>query len=635
MPSAKPPPGETVAIPPPLPATIGAERLTESATPPTHVGDYEILDEIARGGMGVIFRARQVSLNRVVALKMILSGNLAGPAEIRRFRSEAEAAAHLDHPNILPVYEVGEHDGRPFFSMKLATSGTLADRIADFVADPRATAALVAKLARAIHFAHQRGILHRDLKPANVLLDADGNPLITDFGLAKRTGSAGETHAGAVLGTPSYMAPEQARANQAITTAADVYALGAILYELLASRPPFKADSVMETLFQVMADPPVDPRNVNANADRDLAAIALKCLEKEPAARYESADALADDLERWLAGEPTRARPLGSAAQAWRWVKRHTTAAVTLPILGLAIGVWPALVTEVEVRPELLPASLASPLGWYRILMTYPAVLVLASFVTLALYASFGWFVVRVSRPRTTASAFGFAVAVAAIASIASTTITAPLLVEQGRTIVAEGENRLHPVGDEDPDSRWLSRSKQVGTDEYKEVEYLKQFLPPEQRALDYEGADDDIRRLRKHAARVNRLRAGYRSLGEEMLYGTAGTILWSVVSTWVVMYLDRTRGRRWSNLIPYFELTVPTLFGFAACIFLLLGPPIPEHERIYGFVTAGYFLVLSAAAWIGNVYRWRWWLRWPLYVLLTFAMFAVAIAAAMLINGV
>jgi hypothetical protein len=591
------------------------------------VGDYELLGEIARGGMGVVFRARQRSANRVVAVKMILAGHLAGPADVRRFRAEAEAAANLDHPNILPVYEVGEHDGRPFFSMKLAPGGTLAGCLPAVVADPTAAAALVAKLARAVHHAHQRGILHRDLKPANVLLDADGNPLITDFGLAKRTDS-GATHSGAIVGTPSYMAPEQARADKAVTTAADVYALGAILYELLAGRPPFQGESVMDTLLQVMDRPPADPRTANPQADRDLCAVALKCLEKVPAARYESAAALADDLDRWAAGEPTRARPVGPLAQAWRWVRRHTTAAVTLPALGLVLGIWPALITEVEVRPELLPASLDSPLGWYRLLRIHPPVYGAVSVLTLVLFAAFGWLVVRVTRPATVASAVGFAVAVAAVAAVGSALFTAPLLVEHARTTVADGEDRLHPVGDADPDGHWLADARRPGTAAHAELEYLRQFLPEEKRALDYDGWEDDVRRLRKHAARANRLRAGYQALGEEVLSGVVATTLWAVLSTWVVVYLDRAYGRRWGNAVRYFELSVPTLFAVGIPLVAVFNPPAAE-DLGYLVATVGYFVVVAVVAWVGIVRRWRWWVRWGLYAGLTVALFAAATAIA------
>ena len=637
MPSAdRPPPDVTVTVPPrdPAAAVTRADTAAAPDLPPHVVGDYELLIEIARGGMGVVFRARQRSANRVVALKMILAGHLAGPADVRRFRTEAEAAANLDHPNILPVYEVGEHAGRPYFSMKLAPGGSLADRVPELVADPHAAAALVARLARAVHFAHRRGILHRDLKPANVLLDADGNPLITDFGLAKRTGAdSGVTQSGAIVGTPSYMAPEQARGGKQVTTAADVYSLGAILYELLAGRPPFRAESVMDTLLQVMDQPPPDPCSVNPEADRDLCAIALKCLEKDPAARYESADDLADDLDRWAAGEPTRARPLGPAAQAWRWLKRHTTAAVTLPALGLVLGIWPALVSDVEVRPELLPASLHTPLGWYRIIKTHPVVYLAISLITLGLFAAFGWLVARVARPRTAASGFGFAVAVAAISSVSSTMLTAPLLVEQARTAVADGEDRLHPVGDADPDSRWVANARTPGTDAYREAEYLKQFLPPEKRALDYDGWEDDLRRLRKHAARANRLRAGYRSLGEEVLSGTMGTMVWAVVSTWVVVYLDRTYGRRWSNLGRYFELSLPTLFAIALPLYAVFNPPAAEDVK-YLLVTTGYFAAVAAVAWVGIVRRWRWWVRWGLYAVGTVALFAIAVVIAIAQDG-
>jgi WD40 repeat protein len=296
-----------------------------------YVGDYELLEEVARGGMGVVFKARQVSLNRVVALKMILAGTYATDAARRRFEQEAEAAAGLDHPNILPIYEVGEHEGHQYFSMKLVEETPWPAE------SPRMAIRGLSQVARAVHYAHQRGILHRDLKPSNILLDHDGTPYVTDFGLAKKVDAEdGRTRTGAVVGTPAYMAPEQARGEKGLTTAVDVYSLGAILYESLTGRPPFHGETALDTLRQVTDRDPDHPRAVNPRADRDLAVVALKCLEKDPARRYPSAAALADDLDRWARGEPIEARAATRRERAVKWARRNPLGTAFVAFAGVA-----------------------------------------------------------------------------------------------------------------------------------------------------------------------------------------------------------------------------------------------------------------------------------------------------------
>jgi eukaryotic-like serine/threonine-protein kinase len=310
-----------------------------------YFGDFELERVLGEGGMGIVYKARQLSLNRPVALKMIKAARFASGDDLRRFQNEAEAVARLDHPNIVPIFEVGRFENQQYFSMKFVAGESLDKRLRDYVAHPRRAAQLLALTARAIHHAHQRGILHRDLKPANVLIDPEGHPHVTDFGLAKRVeGDSELTQSGAILGTPAYMAPEQASGKRGtVTTSTDIYGLGAILYALLAGRPPFGGTAILEILDQVRDREPDSPRKFNSRVPRDLDVICLKCLEKDSRRRYASADALAEDLKRWLAGEPIAARPVAGASRLWMWCRRNPLVAAATGLVAVSLVVVAAL----------------------------------------------------------------------------------------------------------------------------------------------------------------------------------------------------------------------------------------------------------------------------------------------------
>lgn len=351
---------------------------------PRTFGGYELLEEIARGGMGVVYRARQTRLDRIVAVKMILAGEFASADGIRRFMTEAQAAANLDHPHIVPIYEVGEYEGRHFYSMGYVEGQSLAKLLAHGPLPPREAAELMCQIAEAVQYAHNKGVIHRDLKPGNVLMECgDSSPLLdiwsdnpkavtsprtpklTDFGLAKRVERDSElTSTGQVLGTPSYMPPEQARGEATIGPPADIYSLGAILYCLLTGRPPFQTASVMETLKQVLESDPLPPRQFNPDIPRDLETITLKCLEKTPDRRYRTAQDLADELDCYLHHRPILARPISRPERAWRWCRRNPAVAISsitaaLLLLIIASGATVAYFREVRLSRDLQLANQA------------------------------------------------------------------------------------------------------------------------------------------------------------------------------------------------------------------------------------------------------------------------------------
>jgi tRNA A-37 threonylcarbamoyl transferase component Bud32 len=611
--------------------TVGfAEEAAAPLPVIRYFGDYVLEAEIARGGMGVVYRARQKSLNRVVALKMILAGQLASAADVQRFKSEAEAAANLDHPNILPIYEVGEHEGRQYFTMKLVEGGSLAARPAALLPEAGSAADLAATLARAVHFAHQRGILHRDLKPANVLIDAAGTPYITDFGLAKKAGTdSGLTQTGVAVGTPSYMAPEQARGEKGLTVAVDVYSLGAILYELLTGRPPFRGETVYETIRQLQEQDPPDPRLVNKKADRDLAAIALKCLAKNPSARYASAADLADDLDRWRGGEPTRARPPSLTGLALRWLRRNARAAAVVVLIGVAWGFLSGLGGSVpgqQRRFQLLAEGQGwlNPIIWVYRLWSVPAARWGMLGGAMFLWLSVGWWLRAGVRPKTASAAMG----AAAVAGLLGAWVCN---LWYGPIAAAELPVQLYPLKTDgmitwryNPDwSNWRLTLPDIDTP-HPDLDYLAKFVPLEKRdptkassARAYSDAQRDL-------LSVNRYYAATFAVWVAQFFTLLFFLSACLISTWAVDYLFRSGRRLSARLACYFELYLPTMAALVAAVVLVaifIDFSYHRPDKVYEFVAvfAGIMAVTVAAAvlgFLGVVRRWHPAIRLSGYVL-------------------
>lgn len=561
-----------------------------------YFGDYELLEEIARGGMGAVYKARQVSLNRLVALKMILAGQFASANNVQRFHAEAEAAANLDHPNILPIYEVGEHDGHHYFSMRLIEGESLSQRFAaapSGVNDPtvlRNIANQIVLISRAVHFAHQRGILHRDLKPANVLLDTDGTPYVTDFGLAKRTdGDSGLTQSGAIIGTPSYMAPEQAQAVKQLTTAADVYSLGAILYECLTGRPPFRSTSVFDTIVQVLEQEPDHPRKLNPNTDRDLAAIALKCLMKGPEQRYGSAAEFADDLDRWLNGEAIVARPPTLAGLSLRWLRRNAVAAISIVALGLVAGLLPIMAMFALMGDDdsdfLYPPgmSIFNPMRWLQFVGRDEVARWTTLVAAAILIIGIGWFVRLVARPRGTQAALLAAAMAGLVASLLAYSFMSANVAIAGKTLT-HTKLWLHPVTNND-----ALDLEANGPD----VEYLAQFLSPDERAAGVQRNWAKLLALHQRALNTNLLLVALVT-GWAMLFIVLVIFLGQILhSTWAADYVVGSGRKFFSRTVGYLELNLPVLVSLFCCSVVIVAVFNATLGKGFGRSSLGFYLAL------------------------------------------
>ncbi|MGB7325024.1 MAG: protein kinase [Rubripirellula sp.] len=573
-----------------------------------YFGDYEIVDEIARGGMGVVYRARQISLNREIALKMILSGNIAGEDQIRRFQIEAESAAGLDHPGIVPIYDIGNFDGQHYFSMKLIEGESLSEVGTNIGQDPSRIIDVVAKTALAVHHAHQRGILHRDLKPANVLIDTDGDPVVTDFGLARSTEhDHGITQTGAVMGTPGFMSPEQATGGS-VTTATDVYSLGAILYQLLCGRPPHQKDTMLETLRSVVDEAPPSPRSFNADVHSDLELICLHCLSKDPTQRYESAVDLATDLRAFEAGQPLMVRPPSVIEIMRAWLNKNFGNVIWIPVIATVVGVlfgglmWAGTIgSDYASRLDTYDKFAPSDRPWLA--KDYSFLRPISIPLMLLLTTTIGWATARLVKTKNALADIGSGLAVGLLAGLlAFVSGFGPAFIRGMTAGPREDSVVIRQLAF--PEGNTERNVRQFVNEKYPSLRSVPTSELPD---LLFRKAEGDT-----EAAIMNGTILG--TLVSLMIFALLG-----VAQTWVAGRLIRNEGP-WRSRIGYVCFTVVMV-----CVLFLLGSNFATWVSIGAGYIIDWFIplcFLAAATFaLATVYR-----RWPTAIQLVSALVTVGL---------
>lgn len=618
------------------PSVTGSYLSSERERIPTSpIPGYEILGELGRGGMGVVFRARQIELNREVAVKMILSRGYDDPMAQARFLVEAEAIAQLDHPQIVQVYEFGRQGSQPFFVLELVEGGSLANQLKKVgPLDIPGAVALVEKLANGIASAHQQGIVHRDLKPGNVLLTKEGEPKITDFGLAK-TEKHDLTETGAIVGTPAYMAPEQAAGKtRQVGTPVDIYALGAILYELLTGHPPFRGETALDTLRQITEKEPLSLRAQRPDIDRDLEAIALKCLEKDPKHRYATAEALAKDLRAYQSGAAVTARSPGFIEWTLKWLKRNAISAIRIILLGLLWGAILGMGLVANPRDAqrfLIPNNpgIFNPVGMAHLASKVPLIPPILLCLALLLTLTIGWWVRWAARPKTTGATLGWSALLGLIATLVTFLFIGP------KFAVGSFSRPLHPVEDRRGERIFNPRTGALKVTPKQEA-YLDQFrsqtrspLAPNQPAgapilrqdTQFGGwgnRDLQMSSLLGRAQETNRLHAAWVGIQVGLLSTILLIVGAAVISAMASDHVVRSGRGPWACVSCYLELYVPTIAAVAAMLLAaLVTTGMVREPRISPYWTAaGLAAILAAIALGGYLRKWHPLIRTGLYLL-------------------